>query len=132
MKTSSNLKLIGACIPLVFLLGLTACNKHDTSAETAGEKVDQMSDKAGDKMEHAQDKAGAAIDDAAITTKVKTAIAGESALTALQINVDTVSGVVTLNGEVDSQANSDKAAAVATGVSDVKSVENKLTVKSPS
>jgi hyperosmotically inducible periplasmic protein len=132
MKNLAKLKALSICVPLVFLLGLTACNKTDTSADTAGEKMDQATDNAGAQVDKATDKAGAAIDDAAVTTKVKAAIAADSALTALQINVDTANGVVTLNGEVDSQANSDKAASIATGVSDVKGVENKLTVKSPS
>ncbi len=129
MKTLANLKLAGICIPMVLLLGLSACNKTDPSAESTGEKIDQMADDAGNKMDKATEHAEAVIDDAAITTKVKSALMAEPGLSSLQINVDTANGVVTLNGEVDSQASSDKAAAVATGVSDVKGVENKLTVK---
>jgi hyperosmotically inducible protein len=121
MKTLANLKLIGVCIPMIFFLGLAACEKKDNTAESTGEKMDQ-----------ATDKAAVVIDDAGITTKVKAAILAEPGLDSLQISVDTVNGVATLSGTVDSQANSDKAAGVASGVSDVKGVENKLVVKSAS
>lgn len=129
MKTLANLKLIGVCIPMIFFLGLAACDKKDTTAESTGEKIDQIADDTGNKMDQATDKAAVVIDDTGITTKVKAAILAEPGLDSLQINVDTVNGVVTLSGTVDSQANSDKAAGVASGVSDVKGVENKLVVK---
>ena len=68
-------------------------------------------------------------DDAAITTKVKTAISAEPELTNLEINVNTMRGVVTLTGPVNAQASSDKAMQLANAVPGVKQVENKLIVK---
>lgn len=47
---------------------------------------------------------GRVIDDATITAKVKAALIGNSATKAYQINVDTKSGVVQLNGFVDSSS----------------------------
>jgi osmotically-inducible protein OsmY len=69
------------------------------------------------------------IDDATITAKVKAAILAKSGLKTLQIDVDTVKGVVTLNGSVDSLLSSDKAKALASGMTGVKVVENRLAIK---
>ena len=75
-------------------------------------------------------KAAAAVDDAAITAKVKTAVIGEPGLSALKIDVDTKDGVVTLTGTVDSAAMKDRAQQVAQSVSGVRSVVDNLVVKS--
>lgn len=137
MKALVNLKLIG--ISMLFVVGLAACDKPGP-AETAGKKVDQTLDQAGKKIGDAADtvgeklsaqgaKAGVAIEDTEITAKVKAAIFSEPGLKTLQISVDTVKGVVTLTGSVNSQANSDKAKELAGAVADVKRVENQLVVK---
>lgn len=137
MRALENFKLIG--ISILFVVGLTACEKPGP-AQTAGEKIDQTVDKAGTKMGEAVDKVGekmgeqtekavAAIDDAEITAKVKAAIFAEHGLKTLQIDVDTAKSVVTLNGTVDSQESSDKAKALASAVTGVKDVENRLVVK---
>ena len=72
---------------------------------------------------------GEYLDDAAITTKVKTSILGDSKLKLLQISVETYKGVVQLSGFVDSTAAADKAAELARTVNGVKSVNNSLIVK---
>jgi hyperosmotically inducible protein len=67
---------------------------------------------------------GETIDDATITTRVKTALLNDPDVGGLAIDVDTTVGVVTLSGTVKSPAEADKAMAVArriTGVKDVKS-----------
>jgi hyperosmotically inducible periplasmic protein len=138
MKAKENYTLIG--IVLLLVVGLGACNKPGP-AETAGKKIDQTADTAGKKLSGAADtageklaaqgtKAGVAVEDTEITTKVKAAIFAEPGLKTLQISVDTVNGVVTLIGSVDSQANSDRAKALASAVADVKKVDNRLVVKS--
>ncbi len=137
MHTLENYKLIA--ISLFLAVGLAACNKPGP-AETAGKKFDQAvdesskkigeaADKAGGKMAGESSKAGVAIDDAEITAKVKAAIFDEPGLKTLQISVDTVKGVVTLGGTVDSLQSSDKAKALAAAVSGVKEVENRLVIK---
>jgi hyperosmotically inducible protein len=126
-------------ISLLLAIGLSGCNKPGP-AETAGKKLDQTVDDAGKKISESTDrssaklsdqgdKASAVIDDAEITTKVKAAIFEEPGLKTLQISVDTVKGVVTLSGSVDSKQSSDKASSLASAVSGVKNVDNKLVQK---
>jgi len=67
---------------------------------------------------------GETIDDATITTRVKTALLNDPDVGGMRIDVDTFKGVVTLSGAVKSAVERDKAVAIArkiTGVSDVKS-----------
>lgn len=71
-------------------------------------------------------KAGNAVGDAAITAKVKTALMADPDVKALQIDVDTKNGVVSLNGKVDQRTSVDKAVQIAKGVDGVQSVENHL------
>ena len=71
---------------------------------------------------------GEAIDDATITAQVKAALVEDDDLAALDINVDTRDGVVTLNGEVDEQADIAKATELANDIDGVRSIQNNLTV----
>jgi osmotically-inducible protein OsmY len=67
---------------------------------------------------------GETIDDATITTRVKTAFINDPLVGALRIDVDTFKGVVTLSGRVKSKEEEQKAIQIARsiqGVSDVKS-----------
>jgi osmotically-inducible protein OsmY len=67
---------------------------------------------------------GDTIDDATITTRVKTSLLNDPDVGGLRIDVDTFKGVVTLSGAVKSPAERDKAIALARkigGVTDVKS-----------
>jgi hyperosmotically inducible protein len=67
---------------------------------------------------------GETIDDATITTRVKTALLNDPQIGGLRIDVDTYKGVVSLSGRVKSADEEAKAIAVArrvSGVSDVKS-----------
>ena len=138
MKFSQGFKLIG--VSMLLVIGLAACDKPGP-AETAGKKIDQTADKVGEKIGAAADtvgdklgaqtaKAGVAIDDTEITGKVKAAIFAEPGLKTLQISVDTVKGVVTLSGSVDTRSNSNRAKELASAVAGVNGVENRLVVKS--
>ena len=67
---------------------------------------------------------GETIDDATITTRVKTSLLNDPDVGGLRIDVDTFKGVVTLSGSVRSKDEEAKALALArkiSGVSDVKS-----------
>ena len=137
MKVSNNIKLLG--ISLVFAMGLAACDtpgpaenagkKLDQTANTAGQKIGDAVDKAGEKLSAENAKASVAIEDAEITAKVKAAIFAESGLKTLQISVDTIKGIVTLSGSVDSQSNRERAKALAGAVAGVREVNNLLVPK---
>jgi osmotically-inducible protein OsmY len=67
---------------------------------------------------------GETIDDATITTRVKTALLNDPATGGLRIDVDTFKGLVTLSGRVKSAEEQTEAVRVARktpGVTDVKS-----------
>jgi len=136
MHVSHSLKLAGISVALIF--GLSACDKPgpaetagkqmDQAANTAGKKIEETASKLNEKMDVEGEKTAVAIDDATITTKVKAAIFAEPGLKTLQISVDTVKGVVTLSGSVNSLTNSDKAKLLAQAVTGVKEVDNRLQV----
>jgi hyperosmotically inducible protein len=70
------------------------------------------------------------MDDASITTKVKTQLASDVGLTpANQIHVETSNRVVQLSGFVDTAAHKAQAESVARGVHGVDSVENNIIVQ---
>ena len=83
---------------------------------------------AGAAASDAVSAAGAKIDDGQITAKVNAGLAADSNLSAIRIDVDTKDGVVTLKGPVPNAAAKERAAEIAKGVSEVKSVDNQLTV----
>ena len=69
--------------------------------------------------------------DAALTAKVKSAIATDvGARTAAAINIETYRGVVQLTGFVDSREQAAKAEAAAKKVDGVKTVKNDVRIKS--
>jgi len=72
---------------------------------------------------------GEQIDDAALLTKVKSALVADPVTEAGEINVDVNRGVVKLAGFVGTAKEKEKAGQVARGVSGVQSVQNDLTVK---
>ncbi len=137
MKVSNSFKL--TAMSLLLAVGLAACDnpgpaesagkKLDQTANDAGRKIGEAVDKVGEKVEEQSAKTGVAIDDTEITAKVKGAIFAEPGLKTLQIGVDTVKGVVTLSGSVDSQSNSDSARSLAGAVAGGKDVENRLVIK---
>ena len=72
----------------------------------------------------------AAIDDATITANVKSALVQDPVTRARNISVNTLHGTVELSGFVDSRAERDEAARVASSVAGVGSVEDELQVNS--
>ena len=72
---------------------------------------------------------GAYIDDAAITTRVKSALAADEVAKATQVSVETHNGVVQLSGFAESRRVADRAAEVARNVPGVKSVKNDIRLR---
>jgi len=108
--------------------GSTVAN--DTTPSSTSSTASTTASTTGDKMANATNKTGDKIDDAALTTKVKTALMAEPGLRSLEINVDTRDNIVTLNGTVDSQEKKQRAMQIAQKVEGVKSVSDNLVVKS--
>jgi len=75
------------------------------------------------------DSTGQYIDDASITTKVKSDMVADKEISAFQISVNTFKGVVHLTGSADTRQEADKAATIARGVAGVKSVDNDIQIK---
>jgi len=68
------------------------------------------------------------VDDAMLTAKVKTQMAADGRVSPTRVNVDTLSGDVTLKGEVPTQEEKDAAEQVARKVEGVRSVNNQIIV----
>lgn len=96
----------------------TATDKAQSTANTAGEKIDNSMNKVGNFM-----------DDGSITAKVKAALVDADDIKSTDISVETEKNVVTLSGFVESQAQAEKAVAVAKKVEGVTSVSDKLHVR---
>jgi hyperosmotically inducible periplasmic protein len=72
---------------------------------------------------------GESVDDATITSEVKTKLAAEKVSTLIKIGVDTDRRTVYLTGTVDNQDMRIRAEEIARGVKHVGSVVNNLTVR---
>jgi len=122
-------------------LGLAACGEKPagdhfgknlergkTTMDRAEGNVERKLDQAGSEIREKAAEAGKAVDDAALTAKVKSALVAEPNLKSMTINVDTMAGVVTLKGTTDSPENRQKAEQVASAVEGVRTVKNELVV----
>jgi len=69
-----------------------------------------------------------AVDDSAITAKVKTALLAEPGIPSADISVETVAGKVTLTGKVSDATQAERATRVVVAVEGVKGVDNRLAV----
>jgi len=79
-----------------------------------------------------QESAGQYVDDATITTRVKSRFAKDPTVSAMRIHVDTMKGVVHLTGTAKSEAERRQAVELARAVPDVKGVYDDMKVESAS
>ncbi|KTA81417.1 BON domain-containing protein [Aeromonas salmonicida] len=131
-------KAILIAFSLLLTLGVSGCDqpgsaeqagkKIDDAASETGKKVDATVDKYEDKMTEQTAKSAQSWNDTEVTAKVKAEFLSEPGLKSMDISVNTVQGMVTLTGTVDSRINSDKASARAMAISGVKGVVNQLVV----
>lgn len=107
-----------------------AGKQFDRTADATGKKVGEaagaVGERIGEKIGEQSARTGTALEDTEITARVKASIFAEPGLRTLQIRVDTVKGVVTLTGSVDTLSNSERARALAAAVAGVSKVENRL------
>ena len=103
----------------LMLAALAACDRNNPDARKIANQAEQR-----------VERATAALDDATITGKVKSALVADPNLSGLSIDVDTSQNVVTLRGTVATDEMRRKAEHVARTIEGVKEVKNELTVKS--
>jgi osmotically-inducible protein OsmY len=105
----SRRRLLAAGLAAAAIAGLGACaSSEDRNSRSTGEFTD----------------------DAAVTAKVKSAIATDAgARTASAVNVETYRGVVQLTGFVDSEDQVTRAVSAAKKVQGVRSVKNDIRLK---
>jgi osmotically-inducible protein OsmY len=76
-----------------------------------------------------QQTVGSYVDDAAITTAVKAKFAEDKTVSATSISVETLNGTVQLSGFAKSQAEKDRAGALAREAKNVRDVRNSIAVR---
>ncbi|AVS75449.1 BON domain-containing protein [Paracidovorax cattleyae] len=76
-----------------------------------------------------QQTVGSYVDDAGITTAVKAKMAEDKSVSATSISVETLNGTVQLSGFAKSQAEKDRAEAVARNTKHVREVRNSIVVR---
>jgi osmotically-inducible protein OsmY len=93
-------------------------------------ETDRMSmDQAKEKAKQTGAEAKRATKNAALTGKVKSALAADVGLKTVKIDVDSEDGIVTLKGRVDSEDTRRRAEVTAKKVSGVSEVRNQLNAK---
>jgi osmotically-inducible protein OsmY len=125
INTRKHATVLAALLAGAALLG-AGCSDNPESAQSS---LNRSVDKMAAATDRAASKAAIAVDDASITAMVKTAVLAEPGLKSLQIGVDTVNGVVTLSGTVDTPEMKDRATNVAQGVNGVQAVIDNLAIK---
>lgn len=113
---------------LAATLALAGCDRRDQAATTTRDDAKVAVDNTKSATENAGAKISEKIDDAVITTSVKTELAKDANLSALKINVDTTQGRVSLKGSAPSREARDHATTLAKNVKGVQSVDNQLKV----
>ena len=107
---------------------LAGCDQQHPN-ETTGQKLDRATQDVKASTKEAASKTAAALDDGAVTAKVKAAIFAEPGLKSLQIEVETHDAVVTLTGSVDTADMRERAVKIAGSLDGVRQVVDKLVVK---
>ena len=128
--------LIAVAVAAAFAVPAYAQQKSDSTTLPSAQERSQNRETVQEKLPNAQerqenrDRASGFASSAALTTKVKTALASDVGMrTMTNIDVDSDNGVVTLKGKVDTAEAKKKAEEIARKVNGVKSVKNELTVE---
>jgi hyperosmotically inducible protein len=113
---------------LILLAAMVSLSAFAQPRETRQPEADRSStEKAKEKAKQASEEAKRATKNAALTGKVKSALASDVGLKTVKIDVDSDDGgVVTLKGRVDSEDTKRRAEATAKKVKGVTTVRNEL------
>jgi osmotically-inducible protein OsmY len=125
------MKALAALFSAIFLV--TGCNpppKPQAAKTQSGSSTGSSSDSptAGQRLDAATAEAKRAGGDAAMSAKVKAALANDVGLKTLNIDVDSNAGVVTLKGQVDSLDTKKRAQQAAQSIKGVTWVQNQLSI----
>ncbi len=108
-RTRTTLRVLVAAL-LAGAMGAAVADNPDTQERDDRKMTERESDQP--------------VNDTWITTKVKADLLTTSDVSGLELNVETVNGVVSLSGDVDSQEEADRAIAVARGIEGVIRVDS--------
>jgi hyperosmotically inducible protein len=120
--------IIGAAV-FSFVTVLTA--PIYVESQSTGDKVEQKADQAWQKTKDVTRDAKSGVSDSWLTARTKIALFADERVKGRQVGVETVKGVVTLRGKVDSAEAKIAAASLTEGIDGVKSVRNDLQVVAP-
>jgi hyperosmotically inducible protein len=81
-------------------------------------------------VQRGQESVGAYVDDAAITTSIKSSFVSDKAVDASNIHVETLNGTVMLSGFAKDATEKETAESIARNVNGVKAVKNEIVVRS--
>jgi hyperosmotically inducible periplasmic protein len=98
------------------------------AASTGSSQADGDRTQAKASVETAAAEAKQSASDAALTAKVKTALANDAGLSTLKLDVDSNAGVVRIKGHVESGEAKQRVQDVAKGVQGVRWVQNQISV----
>jgi hyperosmotically inducible protein len=100
-----------------------------TTADRAREVGAQIGQKTAEAAKEASHAAREALGDGALTAKIKAKMALDDKVKALNLNVDTANQVVTVSGKVRSNAERERALALARETDGVRQVIDRLTIE---
>jgi len=107
-------RVMASAMTGVLVASLAACGKPADTPPSAPEATTSL---------------GTEVDDALITTRVKSALMTDMKLKSYDIKVETRKGEVLLSGFADSQSQLDEAVRVTRSVEGVKNIQNNVTIK---
>jgi hyperosmotically inducible protein len=100
-----------------------------TAGRAGAERAKEVGQEISSKTAAAAKQAKEALGDGALTAKIKAKMALDDTVKALNLDVDTVDGVVTLSGKVRSRAERDRALALARETDGVRQVIDRTTLE---
>ncbi len=105
-NTTLSIRAVFIIVGMISAFALTACGSSPHSRTTS-----------------------VVVDDAWITSKVKSSLISDNLVSGTDVSVETYQGTVMLSGFVDAKSQMDRAVEIAKSVEGVKKVENKLELK---